>query len=90
MIADILGYLRAQAEWESRLPPEDGPSDCAACNGKGQAPVPGDPEAEYVECDACDGLGQVTADGDPFDPDKKEREEAEYADHKRDQRDTEA
>ena len=89
MSADLPGYARAQAELESRLPPEDGPSDCAACNGHGQVPVPGDPEAEYVECGACDGFGQVTANGDPFDYEKTKREEAEYADHKRNERDTE-
>lgn len=90
MNTDLPGYARAQAEWENRLPPEDGPRECANCNGKGELPDPTDEDADYVQCEVCEGFGQVTADGEPHDSSAAEREESEYADAKRNERDTES
>jgi len=85
MSADTPGFAAAQRAWEAMLPPEDGPCECSDCNGKGELPDPTDEDAEYIQCKTCDGFGMLTARGDPFDPDKAEREECEYADHKRDE-----
>ena len=80
---ELPGYARAQREWEDRLPPEDGPSDCQDCNGSGTIPDPSDPEGDYVECSACEGFGQVV-DGEPYDPSKAACEAEYYADSRRD------
>lgn len=89
MSADLPGYAMAQREWEAREPDDGGPRECAACNGKGELPDPTDEDADYVQCEVCEGFGLVTANGDPFDPGRAEREAEEYADFKRNQRETE-
>lgn len=78
---NMRGFERAQREWENRLPPEDGPWECAECHGKGEIVT----EDDSSECTECGGFGFIGADGKPFDPGKAERDKCDYADWKRDE-----
>lgn len=79
-MSDLPGYARAQRECENQLPPEDGPSECPECSGRG---VYLDEDGE--SCKTCCGSGFVDANGDAFDPDKAENDACDYADMKRDE-----
>lgn len=82
-MSDLPGYARAQAEWESRLPPDGGPVECPECSGTGvNVEVIGDRDDT---CQCCDGHGLLTADGEPHDPHQAERDAEDYADIKRDE-----
>lgn len=85
-MSDLPGYAAAQAEYDNRTPPDDGPSECPYCDGKGYEPAPDDYEGDTVTCSACKGFGLVDESGNPFDPHAAEVAACDRADFERDRR----
>jgi DnaJ-class molecular chaperone len=76
------GFDAAQRAYDNMAPPEDGPTECPTCNGRGE--VPGAHEDDdSTECADCKGFGMIDCNGEPFDPDAADRAADEYADWKR-------
>jgi hypothetical protein len=83
---DLPGYARAQREYDNRTPPDDGPSECPDCDGRGSFIGIGDvpEEGDYTECASCKGSGYLNDDGTPFNPNAAAEAAEERADYERD------
>ena len=67
---------RAQQRYDDMAPPEDGPTECEACCGRGK--VRADHEVTHQlgtdtipgwdECEACEGYGWIDEYGNPVNP----------------------
>lgn len=78
-MSNMRGFDAAQREYDNRTPPDDGPSECAECGGKGVI-YTDDPMGlgcdEREDCTECAGFGFIDDNGQPFNP--RAAEEAEY------------
>ena len=54
-MTNMRGFAAAQRAYDNMTPPDDGPSQCADCDGSGY-----DQEGEY--CATCEGSGYVNDD----------------------------
>ena len=77
-MTNMRGFAAAQRAYDNMTPPDDGPSQCADCDGSGY-----DQEGEY--CATCEGSGYVNDDGSAYDPEAAEFEACEYYDRKKDE-----
>lgn len=80
-------FNSAQAAYDNMTPPDDGPSECPECDGRGSfVGVGGVPEeGDYTECTACNGFGWIDENGEPYDPDEAQRNADDAADLRRDE-----
>lgn len=81
-MSNMRGFDAAQREYDNRTPPDDGPSECHECSGRGAY---NDEDGEA--CKTCCGSGYINDDGSPFDPNAAEYAADQYADMQRDERD---
>ena len=80
-MSNMRGFDAAQRAWENMEPSRDEAVECPQCDGKGNTPIPGDPDGEIEECDACKGYGLIDDNGQPYNPNAAAEAEADRADY---------
>lgn len=80
-MSTMRGFDAAQREYDSRTPPDDGPSECPDCHGGYRYTTDMDENEHEIECETCKGFGLIDDNGQPFNPNAAAEAEQERADY---------